>query len=155
MSTEQGTVDETRRVPYLQVPMSIGEAVDRLGIMSIKLERLQDPQKRLRVQQEYDLLSSALDNLDLAVVTAEIRELERVNRALWDIEDAIREQERIRCFDEHFIELARQVYLHNDQRAALKQRINCKYGSELMEEKIYSSSLRAEPLITGHPGNGT
>ncbi len=68
---------------------------------------------------------------------AEERELERVNAELWDIEDRIREHEAQQRFDAGFIELARAVYLRNDERAAIKRRINLKLDSALLEEKSY------------------
>jgi hypothetical protein len=68
---------------------------------------------------------------------AEEAELARVNAALWDIEDRIRDHESEQRFDAGFIELARSVYLRNDERAAIKRRINLKLASELVEEKSY------------------
>ena len=57
---------------------------------------------------------------------------------LWDIEDAIREKERAKTFDQEFIEIARSVYMQNDRRAAIKREINELLGSSLVEEKSYS-----------------
>ena len=65
-----------------------------------------------------------------------------VNEALWDIEDRIRLKEKAQSFDDGFIELARSVYVQNDQRAALKREINLKLGSELIEEKCYQDYQR-------------
>jgi hypothetical protein len=66
-----------------------------------------------------------------------MRQLREVNAQLWEIEDRIREKERLRVFDGEFIELARRVYLTNDRRAALKREINTLLGSDIMEEKSY------------------
>jgi hypothetical protein len=64
--------------------------------------------------------------------------LQKVNEALWDIEDRIRDKERDHLFDAEFIELARAVYVTNDERAAIKKRINVALGSRLVEEKSYA-----------------
>ena len=66
-------------------------------------------------------------------------QLLEVNGELWQIEDAIRDQERKRCFDQQFIELARSVYRTNDRRAAIKREINERYGSTLIEQKLYGA----------------
>ena len=70
-------------------------------------------------------------------MAADEAELERINTALWEIEDDIRDQERAKSFDARFVELARAVYITNDQRAAVKKRINQQLGSALVEEKSY------------------
>jgi hypothetical protein len=70
-------------------------------------------------------------------ITAEWAGLRDVNGQLWDIEDRIRDKERANLFDAEFIELARSVYVTNDERAAIKRRINTKLGSSLVEEKSY------------------
>ena len=70
-------------------------------------------------------------------VAADERELQRVNEALWDIEDRIRDKEAAQQFDAGFIELARAVYVTNDERATIKKRINLALGSRIVEEKSY------------------
>ena len=70
-------------------------------------------------------------------VAAEERALQNVNARLWDIEDRIRDKEAVQTFDRDFIELARAVYVSNDERAAIKKRINQKLGSRIVEEKSY------------------
>ena len=70
----------------------------------------------------------------MEVLTQQLRD---VNAQLWEIEDRIREKERLKVFDDEFIELARRVYLSNDRRAALKRQINTLLGSDIMEEKSY------------------
>ena len=64
-------------------------------------------------------------------------QLKHINEALWEIEDDIRDKERLREFDERFIELARSVYFTNDKRAAAKKALNVHLGSEIVEEKSY------------------
>lgn len=123
----------------LMVPISPGELLDKITILRIKSARVRDAEKLANVQRELSLLEhtwrSAL-SLD-AALSAEEAELERVNTALWEIEDRIREHEARHRFDADFIELARSVYLRNDERAAIKHRINRKLNSSLVEEKSY------------------
>lgn len=69
--------------------------------------------------------------------------LRAVNETLWDIEDRIRIKESEGAFDQEFIELARSVYLRNDERAALKRELNLLLGSELIEEKSYADYRRS------------
>ena len=70
-------------------------------------------------------------------IAEEIDGLKKINEALWEIEDDIRDKERAKEFDEKFIELARAFYVTNDQRANIKRVINVKLGSDLVEEKSY------------------
>jgi hypothetical protein len=121
------------------VPISPGELLDRITILRIKAARIEDAGKLSNVRRELELLEQ---NWRQAVsATAELAAdeaaLARVNTELWDIEDRIREHETQRRFDASFIELARAVYLRNDERAAIKQRINLKLNSAVVEEKSY------------------
>ena len=65
--------------------------------------------------------------------------LRRINEKLWDVEDLLRDKERARTFDQEFIDLARAVYVTNDERAAVKRTINTKLGSKIVEEKSYAA----------------
>ena len=67
-----------------------------------------------------------------------MNDLKQINQKLWKIEDNIGDKERNKTFDEEFIELARSVYLTNDKRSKIKRKINETFGSELIEEKLYS-----------------
>lgn len=123
----------------LLVPISPGELIDKITILEIKSERMTDPAKLHNVRTELALLNetwaaSAFSRTD---ISAEWQGLRDVNAQLWDIEDRIRDKERESAFDAVFIELARAVYVTNDERAALKRRINVKLGSALVEEKSY------------------
>jgi hypothetical protein len=120
----------------LQVPISVGELVDKITILQIKQNHL-SAIALANVQRELELLELVLVNSGVAPAPVDVAELARVNRALWDIEDELREHERRSCFDETFIELARSVYFRNDERAAIKRRINQDCGSLLVEEKAY------------------
>jgi hypothetical protein len=121
------------------VPISPGELLDKITILRIKCARIEDPAKQANVRLELAQLERSREaslpvDADLA---AEENALERVNAQLWDIEDRIREHEAQRRFDAEFIELARAVYMRNDERAAIKRRINLKLDSALVEEKSY------------------
>ena len=120
----------------LQVPTSVGELVDKITILRIKRHHLSAP-ALANVQRELELLEQVLAASGIVPVPTDVEELACVNRALWNIEDQIRDHERRRCFDEAFIELARSVYLRNDERAVIKRRINQFCGSLLVEEKAY------------------
>ncbi|HRX89046.1 MAG TPA: DUF6165 family protein [Steroidobacteraceae bacterium] len=121
------------------VPISPGELLDKITILRIKSARFTDAAKRANVQHELELLEHTWRQSGAAAdsVRAEEAELERINTMLWEIEDDIRAQERAKSFDARFIELARAVYVTNDERAAVKKRINLKLGSTIVEEKSY------------------
>ena len=122
----------------ISIPVSLGELVDKITILRIKTRHLQGP-ALAHVQQELQLLEQALDATGVPLDPALEAQLLEVNGALWEIEDAIRDQERQRCFEQPFIDLARAVYRTNDRRAALKREINERYGSTLIEQKSYSA----------------
>src|SRR5688572_17731898 len=123
-------------MPELLVPISPGELIDKITILQIKSARMTDAAKLQNVRTELALLNetwraSAYAATDIAAEWTALRE---VNTQLWDIEDRIRDRERDARFDAEFIELARAVYVTNDERAAIKKRINTKLGSTLVEE---------------------
>jgi hypothetical protein len=123
----------------LLVPLSPGELLDKVTILRIKVARIQDAAKLANVKRELSLLEQTWKDSGAAVhdVALDERALENVNERLWDIEDRIREKEARQTFDRDFIELARAVYVCNDERAAIKRRINLQLGSRLVEEKSY------------------
>ena len=121
------------------VPISPGELLDKITILRIKSTRVRDAGKLANVQRELSLLEQTRQTVlsGDSGLAADEAELERVNAALWDIEDRIREHESQQRFDAGFIELARAVYFRNDERAAIKQRINRRLNSTIVEEKSY------------------
>ena len=123
----------------IQVPISPGELLDKITILEIKSERMTDEDKLANVRRELALLSetwaSSVSTDD--TVQRIHNELKTINEALWEIEDDIRDKERVREFDERFIEFARSVYFTNDKRAAAKKELNAYLGSEIVEEKSY------------------
>jgi hypothetical protein len=123
----------------LMVPVSPGELIDKITILEIKLERIDDPGKRGHVKVEHAALVKVAAPFSAAPGLAALKgELRLVNERLWNIEDDIRGCERVKRFDERFIELARAVYHTNDQRAAIKRAINELLDSPLREEKSYA-----------------
>jgi hypothetical protein len=120
------------------VPISPGELLDKITILRIKMARIQDAAKLANVKVELTLLEQTWkDSAAGRDVSLEERALLNVNERLWDIEDRIRDKEARQTFDRDFIELARAVYMANDERAAIKKRINTQLGSRLIEEKSY------------------
>jgi hypothetical protein len=122
----------------LLVPVSPGELLDKITILRIKVARIQDAGKLANVKLELALLEDTwrASGADKDVSQDE-HALQAVNERLWDIEDRLREKEARQTFDRDFIELARSVYVANDERAAIKRRINLQLGSRLVEEKSY------------------
>ena len=127
-------------MPELLVPISPGELVDKITILEIKSQRMTDAAKLANVRAELGLLTETWRASPGAAIDidAEWKALRDVNEQLWDIEDRIRDKERDGQFDAQFIELARAVYVTNDERAAIKKRINTRLGSTLVEEKSYA-----------------
>jgi ADP-heptose:LPS heptosyltransferase len=123
----------------LLLPVSVGELFDKITILEIKAERIIDPAKQANVRRELDGLNAVrLRRVPPTPVLESVaQEMRAVNRQLWDVEDSLRQAERDAKFDQHFIELARSVYRCNDQRAALKRRINELTGSGINVEKSY------------------
>ena len=124
----------------IKVPISPGELVDKLTILEIKAANISDAAKLANVKVELQLLQETRRGAAHASVDidAEWKQLRDINKKLWDIEDQIRDKERERRFDQEFIELARAVYITNDERAAVKKQINTKLGSKIVEEKSYA-----------------
>jgi Family of unknown function (DUF6165) len=123
----------------ISIPVSYGELIDKITILEIKSERIKNAAKVANVRVELDLLNATWHADDAARkdIANERAALRRVNEALWDIEDRIRLKEKAKAFDAEFVELARSVYIRNDERAEIKRAINQKLGSTPVEEKSY------------------
>ncbi|MBR9997655.1 MAG: hypothetical protein KFF73_01730 [Cyclobacteriaceae bacterium] len=120
----------------MKIEVSNGEVVDKLTILEIKLDRIKDEEKLNNIRKEYVILSKAVSK----IINKEdplYQQLLKINQFLWDVEDRIRKLEKQKDFGEKFIELARSVYIHNDERAKTKMVINKKTNSNLIEEKSY------------------
>jgi Family of unknown function (DUF6165) len=124
----------------ISVPVSPGELLDKITILRIKSSRMSDAQKLANVRIELKVLEETWGASPYAKsnIAADVNALLQVNERLWVIEDDIRDKERAQTFDSEFIRLARAVYFENDERAAIKRRINLKLGSTIVEEKSYA-----------------
>ena len=124
----------------IEVPISVGELVDKVTILEIKAEQIADAAKRANIGRELDALTGVLTPLLTATpALGQLKaELRAINETLWRIEDDIRDCERRRDFGDVFVTLARSVYQTNDRRAATKRKIDELMGSELVEEKSYA-----------------
>ncbi|OUX38255.1 MAG: hypothetical protein CBE33_01090 [Candidatus Pelagibacter sp. TMED273] len=124
----------------IEIPISVGELVDKLTILEIKKEKIKDTNKLININNEYDKLSkleTKLKNKNEEEYTKLFNELKTINLKLWEIEDKIRILESETKFNEEFVELARSVYFTNDERFESKNKINKYFGSEFAEEKQY------------------
>lgn len=125
----------------VKTDVSYGELIDKITILEIKQRKTTNPDKLKNVEKELTILTEIMN--EHIPMNEEImhlkQELRRVNETLWNIEDSIRIKERDQQFDETFIQLARAVYINNDERAVLKRKINDLLGSALIEEKIYEN----------------
>ena len=119
--------------------ISVGELLDKISILEIKQKNLKDNEKIKIVNKELESLNMTLKN-DVTM-TEEIQslyqDLKKINSVLWDIEDGKRDCERNKDFGDKFIELARSVYIENDNRAKIKNKINKLSGSNISEVKSY------------------
>ena len=125
----------------ISVEVAPGELIDKITILEIKLERIEDADKLANVKLDWETLSAARDAAiepsgELERLSAELKQ---ANERLWRIEDDIRDCERNKDFGDAFVELSRGVYKTNDKRAALKREINELLGSSLIEEKSYAA----------------
>jgi hypothetical protein len=125
----------------LNVPVSVGELVDKITILNIKNKMIADPTKLANIRRELEALLEVCRQHGIDPSDKETQDLERINLSLWKIEDDIRDKERDKSFDKEFIELARAVYVTNDERFRAKAVLNEKYGSTFKEEKSYKKYL--------------
>jgi len=134
----------------IMAEISYGELVDKITILEIKSERITDPEKLKNIHIELASLRETYQKYisNSAEVAQLKQELKKVNEILWDIEDDLRAKEQGHIFDDEFIQLAREVYLNNDQRSVIKRKINMLLGSRIIEEKSYTDYLYIEKIIT-------
>jgi len=119
-------------------PVSVGEIVDKVSILEIKTKSIVDAQKLANVHHEYNILIGQYKDI-LDRFSLRYGELYTVNFELWNVEDRLRDMERKRSFGPDFVSLARSVYRLNDKRAAIKLLINLESGSDIVEQKSYST----------------
>jgi len=126
----------------MTIEVSNGEIIDKYTILQIKAKHITDAEKLKNVMLEKDVLEkSVMQIYNMTVQQPELERLQQdlynINLTLWNIEDQIREHERMELFNDDFIELARSVYYTNDERSVVKKDINLLTGSKLVEEKSY------------------
>jgi hypothetical protein len=130
--------------------VQVGELIDKITILQIKMERIKDPAKLVNIKAELDTLLATCNrsvphfapSINGDPISTKLqtlwKELLEVNSELWVIEDDIRDKERAREFDDSFVKLARSVYYTNDERCRIKRELNLLAGSRLIEEKSYT-----------------
>ena len=123
----------------VNIPISLGELLDKISILEIKNKKILDESKILNIKKELNGLKKVLDelNINLSETNNLYNKLYKINLTLWEIEDSITVLEKNEDFGEKFIELARAVYITNDQRFEVKNDINKLFNSEYVEEKSY------------------
>lgn len=127
----------------IEVEVSAGELLDKISILEIKDERIENEEKLMNVRKELKILENVRN--EMIERTSELDKiylsLKKTNEKLWEIEDQIRDCERNKDFGAKFVTLARSVYMENDKRCSLKREINELLKSSLMEEKSYAEYL--------------
>ena len=123
----------------IECPISLGELIDKISILEIKTQRIDDVILLTFLETELEMLKHKLTTLKLKGLSPFLEKLMDMNARLWDIENALREKEDQKSFDSEFLSLARQVYQTNDKRFSIKNDINQKYRSYLHEIKSYKA----------------
>ena len=128
-----------KKMDKILAEISAGELIDKITILEIKKEKISNKEKLLEVNKELNSLNETLKksiNNESKILSFK-NDLKNINLKLWDIEDGKRSAEKNNKFDEKFIELARNVYKFNDERAKIKLAINNALGSNIKEVKSY------------------
>jgi len=120
----------------INVPISVGELIDKITILEIKKDKLKNL-KLKNIVKELSFLRAVIEKNNIFIPDEIFFQLKSINLKLWDIEDKIRIKEKNKEFDKEFIELARSVYLNNDRRSETKKELNIMFNSEIIEEKSY------------------
>lgn len=120
-------------------PISLGELIDKITILEIKNEKINDKEKLINISNELDKLLTLLNSLQLSKKDLDkySKQLYVVNKKLWETEDILRALENEKSFNKEFIENARNVYKLNDERFRIKNKLNTQFSSEIIEEKSY------------------
>lgn len=128
----------------IEVPVSLGELVDKLTILRIKQQHISAADKAQNILYEHSMLMAKYEQLKIPeryrdTVSSLTGSLQAVNEIIWAVEDEIRSREAQKDFGARFVELARSVYFNNDERARIKREINNLLGSQIIEEKSYQA----------------
>ena len=129
-------MDNDFKKKIINVPISVGELIDKMSILEIKKDKLKNL-KLKNILKELSFLRAVIEKNSIFIPDEIFFQLKSINLKLWDIEDKIRIKEKNKEFDNEFIELARSVYINNDRRAETKKELNIMFNSEIIEEKSY------------------
>lgn len=113
------------------VSVSIGEYVDKIAILEVKLESINDPEKKVHIEKELRVLKDQYD----PAFDPWLKRLKRVNRAIWDLIEIQKQKTSAGLFDKQYMRISRDVILFNDQRYRIKRDLNVTFKSKLFEEK--------------------
>ena len=129
----------SNKLDKILAEISAGELFDKITILEIKKEKISNKEKLVDVEKELNSLNHAVEKFipNQNNISKHINDLKGINLKLWDIEDSKRAAEKEKKFDDKFIELARNVYKLNDERAKIKLAINTALGSNIKEVKSY------------------
>tara|TARA_Y100000589_G_C27038515_1_gene582128 strand:+ start:229 stop:627 length:399 start_codon:yes stop_codon:yes gene_type:complete len=125
-----------KSIDKINAPISVGELFDKISILEIKRKNISND-KFDNVNTELNLLKEIISVNDITLDKELFNQLKTVNENLWIIEDKIRKKEKLKEFDQEFINIARSVYIQNDIRSSLKRKINILFNSKIVEEKSY------------------
>ena len=128
-----------KKMDKILAEISAGELIDKITILEIKKEKISNKEKLTEVEKELASLNKTLKNSinNENKILGFKRDLKNINLKLWDIEDGKRSAEKNNRFDDKFIQIARNVYKFNDERAKIKLEINNALGSNIKEVKSY------------------
>ena len=119
--------------------ISVGELLDKISIIEIKLKNIKDKDKLIHIKKEYKILSKIKKKFKIKKkISIYYNQLKKINTNLWNIENKIRKHEKLKKFNKNFIYLARKVYFTNDKRSQIKLKINEVTNSNIIEMKSYS-----------------
>jgi seryl-tRNA synthetase len=129
----------SNKLDKILAEISAGELFDKITILEIKKEKISNKEKLIDIEKELSSLNDTVKKFipDQSNISKHINDLKEINLKLWDIEDGKRAAEKVKKFDDKFIELARNVYKLNDERAKIKLAINTTLGSNIKEVKSY------------------
>ena len=124
----------------INIEVSPGELIDKITILELKNKFIKNVNQLKNINIELEILMPILsqNNLNTSEIKRLSDELYKINNKLWEIEDNLRDKERLLDFGKEFIQLARAVYFTNDKRSKIKRKINILAGSKIIEEKSYS-----------------
>ena len=129
----------SNKLDKILAEISDGELFDKITILEIKKEKISNNEKLVDVEKELSSLKNTVEKFipNQSNISKHVNDLKEINLKLWDIEDGKRAAEKEKKFDDKFIELARNVYKLNDERAKIKLAINTVLGSNIKEVKSY------------------